>query len=146
MERLCDVLNGMPFAEHLGIEITAAADGTASGRLEFGPEHSSVPGERIGHGGVAYALADTIGGAAVISLEGRPTPTIDMRIDYLAPARTDLFAEAVVRRRGGSVAVADVEVVDENDRAVATARGVYKTGGGDGETPWTHDTDGTDTK
>jgi uncharacterized protein (TIGR00369 family) len=133
---LAEFLTGMPYARHLGIEVTAADDGHAEGRLSLGDEHSSVPGRRVGHGGVAYSLADTVGGAAVISLHWVPTPTVDMRIDYLAPATDDLVAEADVIRNGDSVAVAEVTVRDTGGTDVATARGVFKTGRPDGETAW----------
>ncbi|WP_101295494.1 PaaI family thioesterase [Halegenticoccus soli] len=139
---LPELITAMPFCEHLGIEVSVAADGCAEGSLELGSEHSSVPGRAVAHGGVAYSLADTVGGAAVISLHRAPTPTVDMRMDYLAPARTDLVADAEVVRDGGSVAVADVVVRDAEGTRVATARGVYKTGGGHGDTAWGGPVDG----
>lgn len=130
------VFDEMPFANLLGIEVTTAEDGHAEGRLELAAEHSSVSWRVIAHGGVAYALADTVGGAAVISLHHRATPTVDMRIDYLAPATTDLVASADVVRNGNGVAVVDVTVSDVDGTHVADARGVYKTGGGGGESTW----------
>lgn len=133
---LADIMNAMPFAEHLGIEVTEIGDGYAEATLTLGDEHSSVPGRHIAHGGVAYALADTVGGAAVMSRHYVPTPTVDMRIDYLAPVQTDLTATADVVRDDGHTAVAAVDVYDADERKVARARGVFKTGGGEGETPW----------
>lgn len=83
---------------------------------------------RVGRpGGATYSLVDTVGGAAVISLTESVTPTIDMRIDYLAPTTGDLTATADVLRASESVAGATVEMRDA-DRQVASARGVYKTG------------------
>jgi len=133
---LSEVFSGMPFAELLGIEVTHAADGEAAGRVEWRDELSSIKGGRIAHGGVAYSLADTVGGAAVISLTEDVAPTIDMRIDYVTPATDDLTAEASVVRLGGSVGVADVDVHDADGHHVAVARGVYKTGGDRSDTPW----------
>lgn len=95
-----------------------------------------MPGREIAHGGVTYALADTVGGAAVISLHHKPTPTVDMRIDYLAPATTDLRAEAEVVRDGRSVSTADVRVEGADGTHVADARGTFKTGGGEDGGPW----------
>lgn len=126
----------MPFARFFGIEITAAIDGHAEGRLPFREEFRSSPTGDVAHGAVAYALCDTIAGAAVISLAESVTPTIDMRIDYLRPITDDLEATADVRRLGDSVAVADVSVVDSGG-TVATARGAYKTGGYVEDTAWT---------
>ena len=136
MDELVTLMNEMPFVADIGIEITAAADGRAAGRLNLEARHSSVPGRTIAHGGVTYALADTVGGAAILSVCGQPTPTIDMRIDYLTPAQTELFAEATVVRSGGAVSVVDIHILDAEERAVADARGVYKTSGGDGDTVW----------
>jgi len=132
------IFDAMPFARLVGIEVTDASDGHATGRLELTAEHSSMPERVVGHGGVAYALADTIGGAAVMSLNRRATPTVDMRIDYLAPATVDLRAEADVVRNGDGVAVVEVSVTDVEGTHVADARGVYKTGGGDAASAW-HD-------
>lgn len=133
---LTDVFNQMPYAELLGIEVTKASDGEAEGTLPFKDELRSNPAGTVAHGGATYALADTIGGAAVISLAGDVSPTIDMRIDYLAPAKTDLYASAEVIRFGSNVAMAHVEVDDAEGTRVATAQGTYKTGGQGNETPW----------
>ncbi|MFC7097769.1 PaaI family thioesterase [Halobaculum marinum] len=127
---VADLLNGMPFADHMGMEVTEAADGYAVAELPMTEELSSVPGRAIAHGGVTYALADTAAGAAVISLHHKPTPTVDMRMDYLAPATTDLRAEAEVVRDGASVASAEVRIEDVDGTHVADARGTFKTGGG----------------
>ncbi|SFR88286.1 uncharacterized domain 1-containing protein [Halomicrobium zhouii] len=135
------VFNEIPFVESLGIEVTEAANGHAEGRLPLREEHTTNPHGGVAHGGVTYSLADTVGGAAVVSLTGDVAPTVDMRIDYLAPATADLTATADVVRNGGSVAVVNVEVHDADDHHVATARGVYKTGGQNGESPWTEDAD-----
>lgn len=131
-----EIMTAMPFAEHLAIEVTEADDGYATATLDLSAFHSSVPGRTIAHGGVAYALADTTAGAAVISLHYTATPTIDMRMDYLAPATTDLVAEAEVVRDGGSVAVADVTIEDTEGTTVATARGTFKTSGAATQTAW----------
>jgi uncharacterized protein (TIGR00369 family) len=136
---LVDIFNEIPLAKHLGIEVTEAAEGYAAGRLELEAEHSSNPDQLIGHGGVTYSLADTVGGAAVVSLTRDVAPTIDMRMDYLAPVTEDLRAEAEVVREGGSMSVVEVDVYDAEDTHVATARGVYKTSGQDGDSPWQRD-------
>ncbi|QZP36971.1 PaaI family thioesterase [Halobaculum magnesiiphilum] len=133
---VADLLNGMPFADHMGIDVVEAADGRAVVELPMHEDLSSVPGRKIAHGGVTYALADTAAGAAVISLHHKPTPTVDMRMDYLAPATTDLRAEATVVRDGGSVATAEVRIEDVDGTHVANARGTFKTGGGGDGGAW----------
>jgi uncharacterized protein (TIGR00369 family) len=62
----------------------------------------------------------------VITEVGSGVPTIDMRVDYLRPARRgDLLAVARTLRVGRTVSVADVEVRDEQGSVVAVGRAVY---------------------
>lgn len=131
------VFEQMPFARHLGIKLTDVGDRTASGRIELADVHSSTPAARVAHGGVTYALADTVGGAAVIAAVEAVAPTLDMRIDYLKPATGDLIRADAEVVRVGSVATVDVDVTDGEGAAIAVARGVYKTGGGEGPSAWT---------
>lgn len=133
---LPEIFNGTPFVQLLGIEVTEATEGHAEGRLPFRAELCSSSDGSVIHGGATYAFADTIGGAAVISLAEDVTPTVDMRIDYLAPATCDLHATADVLRFGESLAMTRIEIHDEEGTHVATAHGTYKTGGQGGETPW----------
>ncbi len=136
---LAPLFNQMPFAKLLGIDVAEATEGSATARLEFSDDLLSNPSGEVAHGGVTYALADTAGGAAVMSLSGVVTPTVDMRIDYLAPATTDLVAEADVVRHGEGVAMVRVEVHDAAETHIATAHGTYKTGGQGDQTPWGED-------
>jgi uncharacterized protein (TIGR00369 family) len=120
---------GMPFAKLLGVEVTEATDGHAEGYLEMRDDLSWNEDQRMAHGGVTFTLADTVGGAALVSMVDQPVPTIDMRIDYLSAATGDLYAEADVVRCGDDVGTVDVEVfAAEDDSLLADARGVYKTG------------------
>ncbi|PAU84131.1 thioesterase [Halorubrum salipaludis] len=138
---ILDYFNRSPYRDLLDIEVTEAADGRAAGRLRFSEKHSSNRRRAIAQGGVAFSLADSVAGAAATALVGFPTPTIDFRIDYLAPATDDLVATAEVVREGGETAVVDVEVVqpagdDADDRNVAVGRGVYKTSDLPDDAPW----------
>ncbi len=118
----------MPFADLLGVEVTVADNGHAEGRLEMREDLSWNADRLMAHGGVTFTLADTVGGAALVSLVDQPVPTIDMRIDYLAAGTGALSAEAGVVRCGGDVGVVDVDVYSEDGTLIADARGVYKTG------------------
>jgi uncharacterized protein (TIGR00369 family) len=130
------LFNQIPFVRLLGIELDDVADGRATGHMAFREELLSNPNGDVIHGGATYALADTVGGAAVISLSQAVSPTVDMRMDYLAPATSELTAEAEVVRFGASLAMTRVEIHDAEDTHVATAHGTYKTGGQGDETPW----------
>ncbi len=118
----------MPFANLLGIELTTVDAGHAEGQIELHEELSWNDDHMLAHGGVTFTLADTVGGAALVSLVEQPVPTIDMRIDYLDAATGDLYAVGDVHRCGDAVGTVDVEVLSEDDTVLATARGVYKTG------------------
>ena len=124
-----EFFESMPFAKLLGVEVTEAADGHAEGRVEMREELSWNADRMMAHGGVTFTLADTVGGAALVSEVDQPVPTIDMRIDYLSAGTGDLYAEADVVRVGGDVGTVDVDVyATDDDTHVAQARGVYKTG------------------
>ncbi|PSP87619.1 thioesterase [Halobacteriales archaeon QS_4_66_20] len=136
---IVDLFNRTPFVELLGIEVTEASDGHAEARLGYDESLRSNEHGEVMHGGVTYALADTAGGAAVISLSMDVSPTVDMRMDYLAPATSDLYATADVIRHGSSLSMVQVDVANEDGDPVATAQGTYKTSGQGDETPWLGD-------
>ncbi|MEE9179795.1 MAG: PaaI family thioesterase, partial [Vicinamibacteria bacterium] len=53
-------------------------------------------------------------------------PTIDLRVDYLRPARKgDLVAIGRTVKVGRTIGVADVEVRDSNGALIAVGRGTY---------------------
>lgn len=131
---LADLFGRLPFVEHMGFEVVEAGDGYAEVEVEMVDEYSSNPSRHVAHGAVPYALADTAGGAAVVSLTHGPSPTVDMRIDYLEPMTDDARAEAEVTRLGQSTAVVDA-VVLQDDTEIALARGVYKAGEVESGTP-----------
>lgn len=125
-----EFINTMPATETFGMEVTHAAEGRATARLAFQEAFCFDAGDTpVLHGAATFALADNVGAAAVISHFEEPQPayTIDLRIDYLDAARTDLTAEAEVLRFGRVVGVADIVVEDADGNAVAVARGSYRT-------------------
>jgi uncharacterized protein (TIGR00369 family) len=130
-------LEHLPFARLLDIQITDTGEGWAVGRIELQEKHSSNPQSGIAHGGVPYALADTVAGTAASTVNESVTPTIDMRIDYLQPSvGSYIEAEAEVVRNGRSVATVDVDVTNDAGAVVATARGTFKSSGSTGDSPW----------
>lgn len=125
-----------PYYETIGIEITDVEPGAAAGRLPLTERISASPSTNIAHGGAVASLADSVGYWAVSAANDfATTPTVDLRMDYLAPATADMTAEAEVTRNGSSVGTVDV-AVETADGTVAVARGSFKTGGGDGDSAW----------
>ncbi len=79
------------------------------------------------HGGVISALADIAGAFAVLTAAGKESgATIDLRIDYLKPARAgDLNAIGRVVKIGRRICRADMEVRDASSDLVAIGRGTF---------------------
>lgn len=124
-----EFINAMPATDYLGMEITSADGGRATAHLSFDEDLCFDRGDApVLHGASTFALADNVGAAAVMSLFDEPQPafTINIRIDYLAAARSDLTGEAEVLDYGPIVSVADVLVEDDDGTAVAVARGTYR--------------------
>ena len=115
-----------PFMRFLGLEIVKSEKGRVEIRLPFREEFRRVDGSDWLHGGVVSALADIAGDYAVMSETAPGVPTIDMRVDYLRPARQgDLTAVGKTVRVGKTVSVADVEIRDSSGTLVAGGRACY---------------------
>ena len=120
----------IPFHKMLGLRIQTMGEGKARASLPFRPELIGDPLRPAIHGGVIATILDACGGFAVwgnLTMEDRVS-TIDLRVDYLAPAGADtLIAEAEVVRVGNRVAVVDIRVWQEQNptKIVATGKGVY---------------------
>lgn len=120
----------IPFNRVLGVQVSEIARGRAVLTVPFRPELIGDPDRPALHGGVLSAVADAAGGCAVWTTvrETDRISTIDLRIDYLRPARLELFhAIATVLRTGNRVGVANVLLVHPSspDEPVAEAKGVY---------------------
>ena len=77
------------------------------------------------HGGmIAAMLDDVISLAAGLSIAwGEITPTLEMKVSYIAQARpsTRILAEARTVRRGGTVIFLEADLKEERGRLLATA-------------------------
>ena len=119
-----------PFHRLLGLELVRAEAGLVEIRLPWRDELGRADGSDWYHGGVISALIDIAGDYAVASKLGRGVPTIDLRVDYLRPARQgELRAVARAVKVGRTVGVADVELRDAQGAVVAVGRAAYATGG-----------------
>lgn len=113
------------YYRHLGVEVYAAENGavvTLPFRPELGNSRQHV------HGGATASIADiTLAQTAkVCSGEGTQLATIDMQIAYLEAGCGDLLALGRIVRMGGSIAVAEADVVDSRDVLVARATGALR--------------------
>lgn len=127
LESLADLIRIPPFHGYLGVEVLEAESRHVVLRIPPKEEFVGNPMVPAVHGGIVSALIDLAGGAALFAELSIPTPTIDMRVDFLRPAFAGkaLRADARVKSLGKTVAFVDVEVLDEDDRLVATGRCTY---------------------
>ena len=115
------------FAAELGIEMVESQPDRVKVKL---PYDIKLGVGRI-HGGAISALIDIAATAAFWS-----TPmvnpksmgaTVGLTVNFLKLAiQTDLWAEAIVRRRGGTLCTANVSVIDERQDEIAIAVVTYK--------------------
>lgn len=123
MERPAEVLDGLirspPFHHWLGVGVQSVESGRVVLRLPPNPDFVGNPFIPAVHGGILAALIDLAGGAALFADLQFPTPTIDMRVDYMRPAIAGkvLLAEARVKSLGRTVAFVDVDVLQPHDEA-----------------------------
>jgi uncharacterized protein (TIGR00369 family) len=101
-----------------------------AGRVVFScvPDHSHYNPIGMVHGGLVCTLADTVLGCCVHSrLEaGVAYTSIDLTVSYVRPVYADgskLRAIGTVTKLGRRVAFATAEILDANDKIVATASG-----------------------
>lgn len=97
------------FNHVLGIRIAEFHEDGATLRLPLKPEHQNGAG--VVHGGVTATLADAAVGVAMTKVLKRRGTTIELKINYLAPAvEGELRARSHILRAGRRVLVARVEV------------------------------------
>jgi len=119
-------IDDSPYQRFLGVEMVRSEDGLVEIRLPFRDEFLRQDGSDWLHGGVISALIDLAGDYAITTKAGGNVPTIDLRVDYLRPARRgDLIAIGRAVKVGRTIGVADVEVRDSNGALIAVGRGTY---------------------
>ena len=117
-----------PYQRFLNVEWVRFEPGIAEVRLPFREEFLRADGSDWYHGGVVAALIDIAGDYALWSQVGAGLPTIDLRVDWLRPARRGaLLAIGRSVKVGRTVCCADIEVRDEQGTLVAVGRGTYAT-------------------
>ena len=135
LDQLAAAFSGLvPHNRALGIELVGFdRAGTATMRLPYNDALVGNPDTGVLHGGAVSALLDACSGAAVFIRRWDPSPiaTLDLRIDYLKPAKPglDVIAKADCYKVTRNVAFvrAVAHHGDEAD-AVATAQGTFMLG------------------
>ena len=117
-----------PFHQWLGVKVLKVeADGIEL-KATWREEWVVNPDRRYTHGGILAALVDLAADWALVTRTGRGVPTIDMRVDYHAPAMPgDLTLRGKVVRMGGTVSTAEAHIFDAQGKLLASGRGTYLT-------------------
>ena len=115
-----------PFAEHLDMRVPDPDDGSSTVVMPTNPSHLQQAG-RV-QGGIVVALADYAFFRAVKPLlkPGQATPTIGIKINFLAPAeKGELTATAKIISPGRRLMVGEMEVKDQDGKLIAQGLGTY---------------------
>jgi len=129
------------FTKGLGLTVETMARDNASMKFTNGDDLTGSERTQNLHGGVVASVMDITGSLAVFSnlvfkskkqtLQEKikritRINTIDLRIDYLRPAAGNYFvATGYLLRTGRKVAVARMELHNEEDKLVAVGTGSY---------------------
>ncbi|MDH3732562.1 MAG: PaaI family thioesterase [Gemmatimonadota bacterium] len=123
-----ELFSDSPVFQALRLDVTEMDEhaGRAIVRMPIGSAVERVTSEGMVHGGPIATLIDIAGDLAIAARVGGGVPTINLRVDYLRPGTgTFLEARAAVRRLGRTIATADIDVYDDQDRLCAIGRGTY---------------------
>ncbi|HEY1916587.1 MAG TPA: PaaI family thioesterase [Streptosporangiaceae bacterium] len=114
------VLDSMPFAAGLGIELDSAAPEQVTARLAWAPRLCTTGG--LLHGGALMAFADSIGGlCAFLNLpEGAGTATISSSTNFLRAVRGGVVHGTARRLHAGrTVIVVQTDLTDDSGKPAA---------------------------
>jgi len=112
----------VPIARLIGFEAKHIADGRATVVLAAGPQHANPMGTL--HGGILCDIADAAMGMAFASTLApeESFTTVELKINFFRPLwQTQLRAEGMVVRRGGTIGYVECTITDEENRSVAKA-------------------------
>jgi len=89
LDRIVRIFEKIPHCRAMGMRVVEIRHGKGFMCIDYAKRMVGNPETRVVHGGVITALLDTLGGIVVMTSvpENTPIATLDLRIDYLRPAR-----------------------------------------------------------
>ena len=119
----------MPFNRALGMELERYEKEFAQLAFKNQPMMVGNWAQSILHGGVIASALDVAAGLVCVGSTLTRHETIDLRVDYLRPGRGERFtATSSLLRAGNKVAVARVELHNEEQLYIASATATYMVG------------------
>ena len=115
-----------PYYQLLQIRLEEIDVGFARFRMPFRRELVQAYG--VAHGGAITSLADTAVAFALMTLiqPGERVTTVEIKINFLTPViEGELVGESRVIQKGKRLALADMEVKDQNGKLVAKGLATY---------------------
>ena len=101
-------------------------DGSVTVRIPARREFARIAGEPGFHGAIVAGAVDIAAHAAITLKTRGPTPTVDLRVDYLRPSSgADLLARARIVRAGRSLGTVRVDVCEPDGRAIAAGMATF---------------------
>lgn len=129
MQQVIDEM--IPVHKLLGITLKDVKAGWASLSLPYRRELEGDPRSNRMHGGIIACLLDSAGGAAAITTLTGPedmVSSIDIRVDYLEPAKPDdVIAEGEIVRNGSALIVTRMKAFHASTgEVIAEGKAVYR--------------------
>jgi acyl-CoA thioesterase len=123
MDRARAIVESSEFCREVGIELELCEKDHAIGRIRLSRKHSNPLGDV--HGGVLFALADTICGVAAAS-RGNGGPTVSGYMDYLRPVHCEvLYCSAHVVKHGHNLIRSECVLTDEHGKELVKGYFVF---------------------
>ena len=120
IERVQALITRGPYHQWLGLKVIALHDDGIELQATWREEWVVNPERRYTHGGVLAALVDVGADWAMVRKTGRGVPTIDIRIDYHAPAMPgDLTVKGKIVRMGSQFSTSEAHVYDAQGKLLA---------------------------
>ncbi|MBA4392413.1 MAG: PaaI family thioesterase [Desulfobacca sp.] len=120
LQAILPTVNECPFFQLISMSIVEIGEGTSF--LEIALSHKHLQPFQMVHGGVFSSLVDAAVFWAVYSLlkDGQGLTTVEMKCNYLAPARTGkMVARGTCIKLGKTLALGQTDVIDDQGRLLA---------------------------